>query len=232
MRNIKLDELIKKYNITDPVQQGIIRWRHHKLKEWSLRVSGIGLEIGTGNYPCLAIFDSISKAHLVEPDVKCLNSSMVELSNKKLCVGYLTKWNQTFIENNPTLVVDLILSIESFEHIEKEVNFIGLAYKILKPGGYLIIETPNKSLTPLFEKALGYSPTGGNCEIGNEHINEVGFHELFTELRKNNFELIDFSTYYIPVGLWKDPINLDFLHEVSSEYPFYSYIQMFLARKK
>lgn len=132
---------------------------------------------------------------------------------------------------------DVAMSFEVYEHVKSD--FITKMNMVLKRDGYAIVETPNKQVTPLFEKALGYTPDGAGDYEGAGHIHEVGFHELFRDFVDNDFEVVDFDCYYIPVTLWQDKFFADksellysTIHRAAGMFPFYSYIQMFLAKKK
>lgn len=64
-------------------------------------------------------------------------------------------------------VFDSVVSFETIEHIEPDAELISEFARVLKPGGDLIISSPNRAVT---------SPDG---EIGNQfHVREYTLKEL------------------------------------------------------
>jgi 2-polyprenyl-3-methyl-5-hydroxy-6-metoxy-1,4-benzoquinol methylase len=54
---------------------------------------------------------------------------------------------------------DAVVSIETLEHVPMTDNFIKEAYRILKPGGYIVITTPNLAAAhQIFALILGLQP--------------------------------------------------------------------------
>ncbi len=56
-------------------------------------------------------------------------------------IAFLTKTKDQF---------DVIVSFETVEHIKKYARFLELIEKRLKPGGLLLLSTPNKEITDMF----------------------------------------------------------------------------------
>lgn len=79
---------------------------------------------------------------------------------------------------------DLIWSGQSIEHISREdaEKVFSQAYKLLKPGGKLALDTPNRAATKL------QCPTG---YIHPEHKIEYYYKDLCQLLEKYNFKIID-----------------------------------------
>ncbi len=84
----------------------------------------------------------------------------------------------------PDQVADLVWAGESIEHVtEKEVGAVCQeAYRVLKPGGYFCLDTPNASLTRL------QSP---DAFIHPEHKKEYRVHELRAELERWGFRVVE-----------------------------------------
>ncbi|MDX1462869.1 MAG: class I SAM-dependent methyltransferase [Marinirhabdus sp.] len=77
---------------------------------------------------------------------------------------------------------DLVISQEVIEHIEEQPKYIAVAADVLKPGGYLILTTPNKKVFDHME--------GGNWS--NQPIEKV---LTPTELKRLVAERFDILTY-------------------------------------
>ncbi len=130
------------------------------------RVSGSVLEIGTGvGYgidiiaPQVDHFVTLDK-HLPRIDQEDLprNVEMVEFAVPQLPFGHNT--------------FDAIISLQVIEHINDDIEFIAEAYRVLKPGGFLILTTPNAPMS------LTRNPW---------HIREYTIEE-FTELLSTKFD--------------------------------------------
>lgn len=80
--------------------------------------------------------------------------------------------------------VDLVVSGESIEHVtEAEAHRVCReVYRVLKPGGYFCLDTPNARLTRL------QSP---HAMIHPEHKKEYQVHELLAILRQWGFEIVE-----------------------------------------
>ena len=80
--------------------------------------------------------------------------------------------------------VDLVWSGESIEHVtEAEADIVCQeAYRVLKPGGYFCLDTPNAALTRL------QSP---DAFIHPEHKKEYQVHELRVKLERWGFQIIE-----------------------------------------
>lgn len=243
------DEVLLLYGIIDPVYQGLIKWRMAMLSEWRKKyikndIKNI-LEIGTGNFPfSLALGNDLQDIAFtgLERDKTMSERARLHLNGKFKSVQIRNQmWNDMAVDNEfKNEQYDLVTSFEVFEHVPRSDNFIQNAQRVLKPGGYLIIETPNTQVTPLFQKVFNQEPNGAADYEGTEHVNELGFRDLFLTIRESGFEVVDFNCYYLPVTLWNDgslpketQVKLyELIHKAAGIFPFYSYVQAFLARKK
>jgi 2-polyprenyl-3-methyl-5-hydroxy-6-metoxy-1,4-benzoquinol methylase len=79
---------------------------------------------------------------------------------------------------------DTIIAGELIEHLKKPELFIKEANRLLKKDGKLIITTPNKE--SLLNKIFHNNET-------KIHLSLFSYSELENLLKKNNFEVIDFS---------------------------------------
>lgn len=98
---------------------------------------------------------------------------------------------------------DYIVSIEGIEHIENQFLFLRECFRILKPGGRLLITTPNVSS---LENRLGFLITGVHetppgpirddlDNIYMSHINLIPFFRFETFLRFAGLDIDTLTTY-------------------------------------
>jgi SAM-dependent methyltransferase len=95
----------------------------------------------------------------------------------------------------PDESMDLVFSGESIEHIsEEEAQIVCMqVYRILRPGGYFCLDTPNAALTRL------QSPEN---LIHPEHKKEYLIHEIREMLGRNNFLIAE------EIGICPMPVSL------------------------
>ena len=111
---------------------------------------------------------------------------------------------------------DYVVSVEGIEHIENPFSCIREFGRVLKPGGDLIISTPNimsiKSRTRFFFYSyhdffrfidLSYGFRHGLPEYEHQHINPMTFHELRYALQKAGLKIVDLHTNrYVRAKRW------------------------------
>lgn len=87
-------------------------------------------------------------------------------------------------------VYDVVISQEVIEHIEEQEKYIEVCYNILKPGGYLILTTPNKTVFDHME--------GGNWS--RQPIEKVLTPKGLKVLVKKKFKIIDYDSIILNFG--------------------------------
>lgn len=153
--------------------------------------TGKALDLGCG----LAEFSQ--KLQATGFDVVCTDGSKkyVENANK---LGFEARIADF---NNPLPFADaefnLISSLEVIEHVEKAEQFISEMYRILRPGGYLLISTPNYAFVGVRLKMLFGKPIPGE----GYHFRFFTYTTLKKLMKKSGFRIrkekgISFLPFY------------------------------------
>ena len=158
------------------------------IKKIDLAKANKVLDLGCG-YGENAIM--MSKA-LADKDVYALDIdqralSRIRLAKDKLHLDNLTK-HEGKIDTLPVKDLDLIYSVDVFEHIpEKEMPFAD-AFKKLRTGGHLLVKIPNKVQRTFF--APKYFEEH-NQWVDHEHPGQVYFlKDLEERFRKEGFKVV------------------------------------------
>lgn len=115
--------------------------------------------------------------------------------------------NETLPFDNESF--DAVVSIEGIEHIKRPFDFIQECCRIARPGGYLIITTPNISslrsrwrwfLTGFHNKAK--YPLDELNPAPRHHINMISFPQMRYMLHTAGFEIVQVATNRIKAISW------------------------------
>ncbi len=92
----------------------------------------------------------------------------------------------------PAAAFDVVVSQEVFSHVEDQAGYLARAAHVLKPGGFLILSTPNKYVLDRLDKA-NWVP------LPPEHIEDFLHRRDLERLLRPRFEILR-TTSVIPVG--------------------------------
>jgi 2-polyprenyl-3-methyl-5-hydroxy-6-metoxy-1,4-benzoquinol methylase len=117
------------------------RWRIDIIRK--LQASGKLLEIGCARGDFLRVARETFESYGVEPNPELAEDA-----------GAIAPISREIIERTPWTDFDVIASFHVIEHVDSPKSFIRAAAERLKPGGLLVIETPNIDSPPFkFMKA-------------------------------------------------------------------------------
>ena len=111
------------------------KWRLDLIRDF--KTSGKLLEIGCARGDFLSVARESFEASGVEPNPELAESS------SRIAPVY-----RDVIERTPWTAFDVVASFHVIEHVDSPRNFIQAAVERLKPGGLLVIETPNIDSLP------------------------------------------------------------------------------------
>jgi ubiquinone/menaquinone biosynthesis C-methylase UbiE len=83
----------------------------------------------------------------------------------------------------PNESVDLVVSFETIEHIHDPLAFVGECIRVLRPGGQMILSTPNRDI---YRK---------RCPDNQFHVSEMTFSE-FDDIFSRYFQRIEYFTQH------------------------------------
>ncbi|MCB0480496.1 MAG: class I SAM-dependent methyltransferase [Flavobacteriales bacterium] len=98
--------------------------------------TGFGSEFILNNKP-----DFLYAADVSEEAIEATKRKIEGVANSE--VGFQNGCNMSFEDNS----FDVVISIETIEHIENDIQFLAEIHRVLKPDGVLIISTPNGLVT-------------------------------------------------------------------------------------
>ena len=138
MRTIQSAERVSQQDISDNYVFQRSQLAYHRAAEL---VSGNVLEIGTGSGYGISIISTHAKSFITidkfEPRIDLSGYSNVEFH--RMTVPPLKG-----IASNS---FDFVITFQVIEHIKDDFGFIREIYRVLKPGGKLIVSTPNKRMS-------------------------------------------------------------------------------------
>ncbi len=128
-----------------------------------------------------------------------------EIDERLHCFDDLTycKVDMTSRFDFPDASFDYVVSIEGIEHIENHFSFLREVRRVLRPGGVLILTTPNvlslESRWSFFTSGfhhLAAKPIPLDTEnIYFEHINPIPLHQLYFACEKSGLRIKELKTH-------------------------------------
>jgi SAM-dependent methyltransferase len=147
----------------------------NELKKKVHTKSGVILEIGSSSgYLLREIKRSFPKSFLIGSD--CIPEPLENIAKKISDIPLI----QFDLVNCPLPdnCVDVVIALNVLEHIKDDENALKQIYRILKPGGYAIIEVPaNQDLYDFYDEQL-------------KHFRRYSLHELKTLTEKTGFTVV------------------------------------------
>ncbi|WP_178988995.1 class I SAM-dependent methyltransferase [Winogradskyella schleiferi] len=124
------------------------------------------------------------------------NADAIELSKEAVVNANKLYPHVNYIHGNALeyplehAIYDVVISQEVIEHIEEQDKYFDVCFNILKPGGYLILTTPNKKVFDHME--------GGNWS--RQPIEKVLTPKELNALVKKKFKIIDYDSIILNFG--------------------------------
>ncbi|MBI4972714.1 MAG: class I SAM-dependent methyltransferase [Candidatus Omnitrophica bacterium] len=137
---------------------------------------------------------------------------------------------------------DVVFSGEVIEHLQDPDAFLCECWRVLKPGGYLVLSTPNMAswynrilllfgIQPIFSEVSSKKTLGRKFRFFGQGSNAVGHLRLYTLLGlKDLLELCDFRLVR-SVGAFIPSIPLSFIDDFFSFFPSLSSALIIVAVK-
>jgi ubiquinone/menaquinone biosynthesis C-methylase UbiE len=162
------------------------------------KAKALSISVGDGTWDYM-IMKKLRLGQVVATDI--VNNPVLESDVKRL--NELSKWKFVKLEAEKRLPFkdgefDLIWHFDVIEHVEKPYMFLSEQYRVLKPGGYLLFNTPNllrlTNMMKLFVGRLKFpEKIGYTEEIGDYvHIQEYtewNLENLIREVGFSSYEL-------------------------------------------
>jgi ubiquinone/menaquinone biosynthesis C-methylase UbiE len=98
---------------------------------------------------------------------------------------------------------DCCSAAEIIEHINNVEKLLGEIYRVLKPNGYLILTTPNRSsLIAKFDRLIGRFMSNGEWKGHDfKHVNIYDSNKIKKIIEDAEFKIIKSESFYLFYGL-------------------------------
>jgi ubiquinone/menaquinone biosynthesis C-methylase UbiE len=174
------------------------------VKELEARKSDKILEVGCGRGFILNILSTLSEAefHGIDIAKDHLSIAKKQLKGRNVKVKYASAYELPYPDGS----FDKIVSTEVLEHLEHEDKALGEMWRVLKPGGRLVMTVPNKyypflwdPINKTLETVFGtHIKKGLFSGIWAHHVRLYDREMLTNVLKRNNFTVasVTGSTYF------------------------------------
>jgi len=146
------------------------------------------LDLGCGyGENALMMSQALPGKNIFALDIDTRALSRVKLAKEKLNINNLTV-HEGKIDSLPVSELDLIYSVDVFEHIPANEMPFADCFKKLKKGGYLLVKIPNKVQRTFFESKYFEDH---NKWVDHEHPGQVYFlKDLATRFHQEGFKVV------------------------------------------
>ncbi len=159
------------------------------------------LDVGCGDGFYLHLLSSLyplAKVIGVDFDTNALNSARINLKGRKVILRQGDVCKLDFKDNS----FDVVLASEVFEHLESDTRGIKEVYRVLKPGGLLLVSVPHSNYPLLWDPVNWllknlfntHIKQGFWAGIWNQHVRLYSKDQLENLLIKGGFKEIKLDT--------------------------------------
>ena len=200
MSDKHLSNLYSRFNnpsIFEVSQRESVKYLLRKVK-LKAKSKALSISVGDGTWDYL-LMKKLSLSQVVATDI--VDNPVLESDAEKL--NELARWKFVKIKAEKRLPFkdsefDLIWHFDVIEHVEKPFMFLSEQYRLLKPGGYLLFNTPNllrlTNMMKLFVGRLKFPEKIGYTEEIGDYIHIQEYTEWNLE---NLIKEVGFSNYVI-----------------------------------
>lgn len=213
MKNMQSAERVSQSDLSDNFvfQRSILAY--HEAAKY---ISGDVLEIGTGSGYGISIISPHAKTFITldkhEPPIDLSIYNNVQFQQCKVPP----------LEGIPSDSYDYVISFQVIEHIKKDFKLLEEIYRVLRPGGKLIISTPNKTMSltrnpwhireytaDQFSNLLGsfFPKVEAKGVFGNEKVTEYYEENKRSVERFERYDIFRFNRW-LPKWLLKIPYDI------------------------
>lgn len=176
-------ELLLSAEVTDRLLSNAIDYHHlfvHRARQWMVRTllpqADRIIDLGGANAPLYRFgyphpFERLVMVDLPPDDRHAMYRDVMQGDAQGVSIHY---GDMTRLDAFPDASFDLAWSGESIEHVSREdaIRMIAEAYRVLAPGGWFCLDTPNRGLTEIHTRGFG------DGFIHPDHRHEFGAAEL------------------------------------------------------
>lgn len=156
----------------------------------------------------------------IDPSERNIRTAAVHASEQELAIDYRVASAEELAKEGKQF--DVILNMEVIEHVNDPASFIATCAQLLKPGGFMVVATINRTLASLCFAIIGAEYVLGWLPRGTHHWekfitpDELENHFLNAELRPVDCT----GVFYSPLaGMWARSSNTSINYMSLAERP-------------